>query len=45
MQLIQRPLPTTVPTVPVSQPTPTGLHAKWEMIDGKLTCVWFKQPD
>jgi len=45
MQLIQRPLPLTATSLLVSQPTPTGLYAKWEVVDGKLTCIWLKQPD
>ncbi len=28
-----------------SQPPPTGLYAKWEMVDGRLTCIWLKHPD
>jgi len=45
MQLIQRPLSSTMTTLPVSQPIPTGLYAKWEVVEGKLTCIWLKQPD
>ena len=24
---------------------PNGLHAKWETVNGKLVCRWFKDPD
>lgn len=35
----------SLPAVPVvAQPAPK-LVAHWEMVDGKLTCRWFRTPD
>jgi hypothetical protein len=34
-----------LPTLTVS-PTPhRGLYARWEVVNGKLTCKWFNNPD
>jgi len=41
----KRPLPKTVATAPASSPAHTGIYAKWEVVDGKLTCIWLKQPN
>jgi hypothetical protein len=30
--------------VPANAPTSKGLFAKWETVNGKLTCVWLKYP-
>lgn len=27
------------------QPSPSGLYAKWELVDGRLTCIWLRHPD
>ncbi len=42
---IQRPLRTPAPLPPVRPPAPTGLYAQWQVVDGRLTCVWLKYPD
>jgi hypothetical protein len=31
--------------IPVSRPKHRGLYAKWEKVDGKLICKWFREPD
>gem|GEM_PF-4950079 len=33
------------PTASVSPVRKNSLHAKWEAVDGKLICRWFKDPD
>ncbi|MBN3907920.1 MAG: hypothetical protein HWQ35_15585 [Nostoc sp. NMS1] len=37
--------PIILNSVRVNQPTSKGLFAKWQKIDGKLTCNWLKNPD
>jgi hypothetical protein len=31
--------------LPVQSPTPKGLRAVWQKIDGKLVCRWLSHPD
>jgi hypothetical protein len=31
--------------LPLCQPQRPRLFAKWEKVDGKLTCKWLRQPD
>jgi hypothetical protein len=33
------------PAFAVSQATHHGLYARWEVVNGKLSCKWFNNPD
>jgi len=45
MQTIQSPSNLPSSKTITEQTPPRGLSANWRMVDGKLVCAWFKNPD
>jgi len=45
MLMIERPTIETTPVSVTEKKPPRGLSAQWQKVEGKLICVWFKNPD